>query len=403
MAYRDELALRIDRAFRWAVQAAALVVAVALAGGCATSVEPTTPPTIALAAPPSTSGSTARPSPRQVVQLALGFEHGCAVLGDGSLHCWGLRASPLITGELHTSLRPVRATGVGPVREAASGINGTCVLELEGVVRCWGGGFVSLLGDDHGLPVVVQGSEGLRSLSMGGRHVCGLAGDGGVRCWGKNDDGQLGDGTLYARGEAQPVLNVTGAVAIATGAAASAAVTADGRVWQWGDDHAAQPASPSDDPTSTPNPTPRLVVGVDDAVEVALSNTMACARRRDGRVVCWGDLPVAGGMYERSMTPVSVEGLGAVKQVVAGAQHVCALQAEGTVACWGVVPGWHVWRPKPMLLEGLADITAIAAGSFHQCAIRRDGEVLCLGDGGAGQLGDGARTRMRKEPLPVRW
>lgn len=146
-----------------------------------------------------------------------------------------------------------------------------------------------------------------------------------------------------------------------------------------------------------------MLPGVDDAVEVALSHTMVCARRRDGRVACWGDLPAAGGMYERSLTPLDVEGLGAVQQIVAGAQHVCALQAAGTVACWGTVPGWHVWRTKPMVLEGLADITAIAAGSFYQCAVRRDGEVLCLGDGGEGQLGDGTAVRMRKEPAPVRW
>lgn len=403
MADRDQPATGIDRVVDGAVLAAGLVALFVLAGGCTSPVQPSAPQTIELAAPPASSVSAGSPTPRQVLQLALGFEHGCAVLGDGSLHCWGLRASPLDTGELHSSLMPVRATGVGPVREAASGINGTCVVELAGPVRCWGGGFVSLLGDDHGLPVVVQGADGLRSLSMRGQHVCGLARDGGVRCWGKNDDGQLGDGTSTDRLEPLPALGVSEAVAVATGWSASAAVSAGGEVWFWGDDHAAAPAPRSERPKGAPTPTPRILPGVDDAVEVALSNTMACARRRDGRVACWGDLPAAGQVYERSLAPVDIEGLGVVKQVVAGAQHVCALQAEGTVACWGVVPGWHVWRSKPMVLEGLADITAIAAGSFYQCAIRRDGEVLCFGDGGAGQLGDGTPTRMRKEPMPVHW
>jgi alpha-tubulin suppressor-like RCC1 family protein len=398
-----ELATMAGSALGRAGAAASLLVAAALVPGCGSPVEPTAPPTIELAVPPSSTTRAELPAPRRVVGLALGFEHGCVVLADGSLLGWGSNGSHQLTGELESYLRPVRVLGVGPVREAAAGVNGTCVLERAGEARCWGGAFASLTREDYRRPFAVPGTAGLRSLSMRGQHACGLADDGSVRCWGKNDDGQLGDGTQTDRGEARPVSGVTGAVAVVTGSDASAAVTAHGQVWLWGDDHAAAPAPPSDAPKGTPTSTPRLIAGIDDAAEVALTTTMACARRRDGRAACWGDLPAAKGKYERSTTPVPVEGLGEVRQLVAGEQHVCALQADGTVACWGVVPGWHQWRPKPMVLEGLADVTAIAAGSFFQCALRRDGEVLCLGDDGAGQLGDGEPTRMRKEPVPLRW
>lgn len=401
----DDAELAICALVAWARlgRAATLLVAPTLLVGCAPRVEPAAPATVELAAPPPSSASPARLATRPVLQLALGFEHGCAVLGDGSLQCWGSNGSHQVTGELGRYLRPVRVPGLGHVREAVAGINGTCALERSGDVRCWGGAFATLWRGEYQRPFTVPGAAGLRSLSMRGQHACGLADDGSVRCWGGNDDGELGDGTSTERLDASPVLDVSEAIALATGGSASAAVTAAGQVWFWGDDHAAVPAPPSERPKGVPTPRPRMLPGVDDAVEVALSNTMVCARRRDGRVACWGDLPAARGMYERSMTPVDVEGLGAVRQIVAGAQHVCALQAAGTVACWGTVPGWHVWRTKPMVLEGLADITAIAAGSFYQCAVRRDGEVLCLGDGGEGQLGDGTPVRMRKEPAPVRW
>jgi alpha-tubulin suppressor-like RCC1 family protein len=386
-----------------AVAAATLAVTSPLGLGCSSTVAPLAPAAIELAPPPPRDADPDQPTYRRVLQLALGSEHGCAVLADGSLHCWGSNGSHQITGERETYLEPVRVGGLGQVREAAAGINGTCVIERGGQVRCWGGSFALLARGDYHRPFVVPGATGLRSLSMRGQHACGLADDGIVHCWGDNDEGQLGDGTSTSRLEPRAVIGVGGAVAVTTAWSASAAVTAGGHVWFWGDDHAAAPAPPSYLPKGTPSPTPRMLPGVDDAVEVALTNTMVCARRRDGRVACWGDLPAAGQFYERSMSPVIVEGLSGVRQIVAGAQHVCALQAEGTVACWGSVPGWHVWRTKPMVLEGLADITAIAAGSFYQCALRQGSEVLCLGDGDAGQLGDGDPIRMRKEPMPVRW
>jgi alpha-tubulin suppressor-like RCC1 family protein len=379
---------------------AALFVAATAAWGCASSPGSPEPLVHPLAAPSAVA--EARPSLREVTALALGFEHSCAVLSEGSLYCWGSNSSQQITGELQRYPRPVRVAGIGPVLSLAAGTNGTCVAERSGDVRCWGGAFASRTRSKYEQPFLVDGASGLRSLSMRGQHACGLGDDGRIFCWGDNDEGQLGDGTKEDRDDARPVSGLSGATAVSAGMRATAAVSTGGSVWIWGDDHAVAPAPPSDSPNGVPTLVPRKIEGIDDAVEIALTNTMGCARKRDGRVACWGDLPAGRLVYERSTTPVVVEGLAAVRQLVAGAQHVCALLADDTVACWGVVPGWHVWRAAPMQIEGVSGAAAIAAGSFHQCALRRDGEVLCWGDDGAGQLGDGERAVMSR-PVQLRW
>ncbi len=380
--------------------AAALLLAAAAAWGCASSSGSPEPTTHALAAPPTAAAQ--RASLPQIAALALGFEHGCAALANGSLHCWGSNRWHQITGELQRYPRPVRVEGVGPVLAAAAGTNGTCVAERSGEVRCWGGAFASHTRPQYERPFVVAGASELRSLAMRGQHACGLGQDGRVFCWGDNDEGQLGDGSQEDRDDARPVTGLSGAVAVSAGMRSSAAVGAAGEVRIWGDDHAAAAAPPTDSPKGIPTLVPRRVEGIDDAVEIALTNTMGCARKRDGRIACWGDLPAGRLVYERSTMPVVVEGLTDVRQLVAGAQHVCALRADATVACWGIVPGWHVWRATPMQIEGVSGAAAIAAGSFHQCALRRDGEVLCWGDDGEGQLGDGERAVMSR-PVQLRW
>jgi hypothetical protein len=111
----------------------------------------------------------------------------------------------------------------------------------------------------------------------GGQWACALTADGGVQCWGDNHSGQLGTTPLS---ESSVPIDVPG---LATGVDAlgpGCAVTSAGAVWCWGaglDGGAVVP--------------PVLVQGLDAGVAVLSTNATlrnGCARMTTGGIRCWG-------------------------------------------------------------------------------------------------------------------
>jgi alpha-tubulin suppressor-like RCC1 family protein len=136
-----------------------------------------------------------------VDQLALGWFHSCARLGDGTVKCWGDNGvGQLGDGTTTNSSTPVAVQGLSGAVEIAAGGLHSCARLGDGTVKCWGNNFSGELGDVTGTyssstPVVVQGLSGAVEIAAGNWHSCARLGDGTVKCWGGNSDGQLGDGT----------------------------------------------------------------------------------------------------------------------------------------------------------------------------------------------------------------
>jgi len=96
------------------------------------------------------------------------------------------------------------------VIHVAAGAGHTCAIQKDGKVVCWGGNEVGQLGAGQlgGVslkPKPVQGLPSASRLALGAGHSCALTLDGKVFCWGFNSAGQLGDGGLADRGAAAPV------------------------------------------------------------------------------------------------------------------------------------------------------------------------------------------------------
>jgi alpha-tubulin suppressor-like RCC1 family protein len=136
--------------------------------------------------------------------LAAGNSHSCAESGRRLL-CWGdNRFGQLGDGTTESRLDPTPVGGLSglPVSVVA-GASHTCALLADGTAHCWGQNLHGQLGDSSttnaATPVPVAGGLLFTRLVAGGAVTCGRTVDGDEYCWGLNQSGQLGDGTLDSR------------------------------------------------------------------------------------------------------------------------------------------------------------------------------------------------------------
>ncbi len=249
--------------------------------------------------------------------IALGNDDLCELAPDRRLHCVhgpqedaaaALEATPL---RFHVAMEGVDEVGLA---------DGVGCARRGGRVECWGplvrNGWVT----QRERPVRVEGVEGATAIASTGGLVCALA-NGAVGCWGVGRDGvrrprwtlvtlperalalwyePWGFCASFAAGgrcwedvgpTAPPPRSMPGARGLdaleqrnAPGGFASS-----GRLWcavaaSGGVSCGRSPSADELDPRLSP------VAGIDDVLSVVVTDgDLACARRRDGSVWCWGD------------------------------------------------------------------------------------------------------------------
>jgi alpha-tubulin suppressor-like RCC1 family protein len=74
-----------------------------------------------------------------VAALGLGVRHSCAVLGIGSVWCWGGNDGGQAGGETARAVyQPRKVTVVRDAVGLAAGVTTTCAWTAGGEVVCWG-------------------------------------------------------------------------------------------------------------------------------------------------------------------------------------------------------------------------------------------------------------------------
>ncbi|MBL0290250.1 MAG: fibronectin type III domain-containing protein [Betaproteobacteria bacterium] len=244
--------------------------------------------------------------------VALGGLHTCALANVGATYCWGNNASGQLGNFTQTSSAvPVRVTVLGSnVLSIAAGADHSCAVGGSGTVGCWGSNAFGQLGTgdkvDRGSPPPGGIGTGV-AVVAGDAHSCSLTSNGGVKCWGSNSHGQLGDDSTTERLVPVDVVGLaTGVTAIAAGGSHTCALTSSGGVKCWGRNADAQLG----DNSTIQRLTPVDVVGLDSGVTaIAAGLNHSCALTALGEARCWGN-NANGQLGDRSLmgtwTPVGV-------------------------------------------------------------------------------------------------
>jgi len=339
--------------------------------------------------------------------LDAGGFHSCAVLGAGSLRCWGLGLSGQLgygntetigDDETPASIAPVSVGAGRTVKALAAGDFHTCAILDDGTVRCWGFGADGRLGygntddvpDPSSVGPVNLSGHTATAITAGPAHTCVVLDDGSVRCWGFGGggpgfpkDGRLGYGSTDNVGDtpattpdkkgAVKLGAGSKAVAISAGGAHTCVILADGTVRCWGIGAYGQLGygdtnDVGDKPTNTPD-----TVG-----------------------------PVNLGGHKA--TAISAGGLGVgVDAGNAGDAHTCVILDDASVRCWGYGADGQLGygntsnvgdKPTntpdtagPVNLGPGRTAVAVSAGQDHTCAVLDDHSVRCWGLATHGRLG----------------
>lgn len=363
---------------------------------------------------------------RSATSLSVGSYHGCVVLDSGQISCWGSGADGRLgNGEASNQANPVLTKTLGPsVSSISAGGDHSCALLGNGSVACWGRGLEGQLGNgdttNQIAPVFVSSFGSGRTavaISAGLYHTCALLDNGSVSCWGTGWQGALGNGNSGQQNT--PILTSSfgagrTAVALSAGHGYTCAVLDNGSVACWGDNTYGQLGDGTTQKRFTPVLTGSLGAGR-TAIDVTTKNSHTCALLDNGSISCWGrgiSGVLGNGSSVNQNTPTLVSSLGVGRTAVAisaGGMHTCAILDNGEVSCWGYGNGGRLGngvgpdKYTPTLTSTLGSgrtAVAISLGFDHTCAVLDDGSASCWGVGSDGQLGNGG-TSDQFNPTPA--
>ncbi len=352
-----------------------------------------------------------------VKQIALADEHGCALLTNSTVECWGNAAQgQLGAGSLTGSRVPVTVKGLDNVTQIATQSTHACAVTTTGELWCWGNNEDGELGtgttEPESQPTPVKALlDQVKAVSIAEYVTCALRIDGTVWCWGIASDSFLGQSIVGEKHRATPtqVPGLSNVVQLSGGNYHTCALLASGSVECWGNNEKGQLGQGISSTQEKKGGNPAPVVGISDAVDLTLGFFHTCAVLRDTTVRCWGmnDAGQLGdGTTHDSNKPLVVPGLSGVKQLAAGESHTCALLVDQQVKCWGSDEFDQLGTSEssstrsPQHADRVAPATQIAAGNAFTCA-GSTSHLQCWGNNASGQLAQGNTKRVHT-PVNVR-
>lgn len=372
-----------------------------------------------------------------VPKVSLSSQHSCFLKDGGDVYCFGANNYGQLGTAANSATRmasptPTKVEGLSNIVSIAVGGAHTCALRSDGTVHCFGSNYYGELGRDanRGLnfaspdPSEVVGLSNVTGIAAGDSHTCAVRSDGAVLCFGSNFSGEIGrmdsTGIDQANPTPTPVVDLVGVKAIAAGTRHTCALKDDGTVFCFGDNFYGQLGTEVNSGSGRDTSTPALVEGLNGVTAIAAGGFHTCVLKGDGAVFCfgantYGQLGVSLNIGTKNVTstPVRVDGLGEVTSVSVGGFHTCALKGDGTAFCFGLNNrgqlgtsrnvGTGFANPLPIPVDGLDGLVRLTStGEAHTCVMKADGRVYCFGVNQYGQLGAAINNQTENpNPAPV--
>jgi alpha-tubulin suppressor-like RCC1 family protein len=273
---------------------------------------------------------------QDVAHLAMNpdgaYAHSCARTSSNALYCYGNNVYGQIgAGDVDGGADPEQVDGAW--LEVTAGMRGTCAIDDQSHVWCWG----ARLGTLSKVPNLIAGEGQWRGLSAAHEHACAIKAseNDALYCWGD----QLSFGPVGGGNWKQ----------IDVGHEHVCGIRND-RLWCWGNDTYGQLGL---DLPSGPKSVPEEI-GTSQWKSVSAGTRHTCAIQSDKSLWCWGsneygqlgighNLPAAG--------PQRVGDLTSWEAVAAGHDFNCAIGAARVVHCWGKNKYGQTSQPKVSVPE----------------------------------------------------
>lgn len=341
--------------------------------------------------------------------LASSDGHTCAVTEGGDVYCWGINNNGQCAGPPASSvLSPRRVALPWPAEGIYAGGRNTCAYNSQDEMRCWGqweAGLIENAVENETQYEPFRQSFGPgRGMDIDSNVACRIVDAERTECWGANARGALGIDPTLEVGRPHRVEGVLSYVGVGPAAHHACGFDEAGALACWGRGGVGQTLRDDDRIAGSVRTAPTLL----PIRQLKSSATYSCARH-DDRVSCWGSGFLGIGETKSSTVPVEAVGLRDPVDLDISDSHACAVLADGRLMCWGNNPmafgidmGGEAFFP--VVAPGIDSVQRVAVGRGFTCVLRDDGSVACMGANLYNQLGheDGAtHVARRVEQLPA--
>ncbi len=326
---------------------------------------------LASAPPPAAKQSPPAPAHPRVIQVGLGAQQVCALLEDGSAHCWRAGRAVADTSAGRAISPTLRFSSV------AIGASFSCGITDAGRTYCWGE-------SDRSGPRELRTTLRFASLAAGGAHICGLTADGRAHCWGSNQSGALGSASPDSPLPV-PVAGGHRFRLLTAGWQHTCGLTGGGAAYCWGANQQGELGALF----TSRGQTPALVTGGHRFASLSAGGGHTCGVTTEGSVLCWGANAwgqLGNGSTTPRREPVAIRSDHTFVDVSAGVEHTCALTRQGELYCWGRNERGQLnghsdaaIQSTPLRAGGGARFRAIVT-SGGTCGITVDHQLHCWGN-----------------------
>ena len=226
-------------------------------------------------------------------------------------------------------------------------------------------------------------------------HSAAVTANGDLYCWGENHYGQIGNGTTDD--QKIPIKILDKVVSVSLGRSHSAAITTNGALYCWGNNHYGQIGNGDSSGWGNAAEAQTIPVKIlDNTVLVSLGWYHSAAIATNGDLYCWGDNfnGQVGNGGESQGVPAPVKILENVVSVSLKRARSAAITENGDLYCWGensygkIGNGNTEDQTTPEKV--LENVVSVSQGTSHSAAITENGDLYCWGLNKWGQIGNGS-------------